>query len=83
MTTTVVLNHSIHIQQFIYQNFHISRRSVEHKSYTDGTRRYTTEHNLLLVISYNYFHISHYSDSYHINVCLYRPKIMNEIDTAQ
>ena len=29
------------------------------------------------------FLIVHYSDSYHINVYLYRPKIMNEKDTEQ
>ena len=82
MTTIVVLNYSIHIQQFIYQNFHISRRSTEHKSYTEVTRRCTIEYNLLLVISYNYFHMSYYLDFYHINVCLYTKEIMNEKDST-
>ena len=29
------------------------------------------------------FLIIHYSDSYHINACLYRLEIMNERDTVQ
>ena len=41
---------------------------------------YNTEHN---IIDFLCFLIVHYSYSYHISVCLYRPKIMNEMDVAQ
>ena len=50
MTIVVVLNYSIQIEQFIYHNFHISRRSVEHKSYTEGIRRYTTCNTVYLLL---------------------------------
>ena len=59
--------------------FHISHRSLEHRSCTEGTRRYNTEHSR---IDYLCFLIVHYSYSYHINVCLYRPVTMNERDAT-
>ena len=47
---------------------------------SDSTHRYNTEQS---ITDYLYFLIVHYSYSYHIKVCLYRPVIMNERDIAQ
>ena len=60
--------------------FHISRKSLEQRSCTEGTRRYITNQSRT---DYLCFLVVHYSYSYHINVCLYRPIAMNERDTAQ
>ena len=60
--------------------FHISHRSSEQRSYTEGTHRYNTE---LSRIDYLCFLIVYYSYSYDINVCLYRLVTMNERDVTQ
>ena len=60
--------------------FLIFCRSLEQRSYTEGTHKHNTE---LSRTDYLCFLIVHYSCSYLINVCLYRPITMNERDAAQ
>ena len=86
MTTIVVLNYSIRIQQFIYQNF-ISLVGVQNINSTHkvpvGTLQNKTDLCLIIRAYYFCFLMLHCSYTYHINVFLYRPEIMNERDIAQ
>ena len=64
----------------LIMGFHISHRSSEQRSCTEGTRKYNTEQSRTYYLC---LLIVHYSYSYHINVCLYRPVTMNDRNVAQ